>query len=75
MSIIIVTFINGDRLTFQLDTGHGDAVSIADARVRTDPRPVEGSLLLPGRKTFPVRMKIDPETVVGVYVAGAPREQ
>jgi hypothetical protein len=66
--VVVVTFINGDRLSFELDVGHGDAVSIAEARVRMDSSPVHGSLLLPGRKTLPVLTRIDPESVVGVYV-------
>jgi hypothetical protein len=74
VSIVCVTFVNGDLLSFSLDVGAlgSDAVSVADARVLRDKAPVQGSLLLPtGQKISTVWTRIDPEHVVGVYLTTA----
>jgi hypothetical protein len=70
-SIVCVSFVNGDLLSFGLDVGAtgSDAVSVADARVLKDREPVQGSLLLPtGQRISTVWTRIDPEQVVGVYL-------
>jgi hypothetical protein len=70
VSVICVTFVNGDCLCFGLDVGvvGSEAVSVADARVLRDKEPVQGSLRLPSGERYPVWTRIDPEQVVGVYL-------
>jgi hypothetical protein len=72
-SMVRVCFVNGDCLTFKLDVGRAigrEAVGIADARVLRDNAPVQGTLMRPtGEVFFPVWTRVDPEHVVGIYLA------